>query len=170
MRNWLKTTLFVSVFSPALLSLAYVQYTIDGFSGSAPFFAAVGLFGIAITLGIMRLIQKHGEVIAFTAKKVENNDVMMLGVISTYIVPFLTKGAEITSGLAIAIICGIAFVLWFVGSLPPHPVLRLLKFRFYKVESSTGMVYTLISKRDLLHPNHVHRVKRISSSMLVEVP
>lgn len=170
MRNWLKTTLFVSVFSPALLSLAYVKYESEGLVTETLFYALAGVFGTAFTTLILAAIKRSGETIAFSAKKIESNDSLMLGVVSTYFIPFLTKAADITPGVAIALMLMIAGVMWFTSSLPPHPVLRVLSFRFYKVEAANGVVYTLVSQRELLDPKHVRRVKRISGSMLVEIP
>lgn len=170
MRNWLKTTLFVSVFSPALISLAIVKYMSEGFVRDVAYYAAGGILGTALTIAIISVIKRKSETIAFTAKKIKSNDAVMLTVVSTYFIPFLARASDITLGVAAVLIAAAAGVMWFTSSLPPHPVLRLLSFRFYEVESATGVVYTLVSQRDLLDPKHVRRVKRISSSMLVEVP
>lgn len=45
----------------------------------------------------------------------------------------------------------------------------MLNYRFYKAESVNGVVYTLITQRDLLDPKEVKSVKKISNSMLVEI-
>jgi hypothetical protein len=45
----------------------------------------------------------------------------------------------------------------------------VLSYRFYKAEAANGVVYTLITNRNLLDPANVKRVKGISGSMLLEV-
>ena len=68
-----------------------------------------------------------------------------------------------------AITVGLIFVVaWFVSNIPSHPILYLFKFRFYKVESNDGMVYTLITRRIIRSPSNVTRVMKLSSAMLME--
>jgi hypothetical protein len=59
-------------------------------------------------------------------------------------------------------------VAWVVSNIPSHPVLYLAKFRFYKIESESGMVYTLITRREIRSPKNITVVKQISNSMLME--
>ena len=168
MRNWLKTVLFLSAFSPALISVAVARYWEKGFSWEVIYYALAGLAGAAVSLAVIALIRRYGEVINFTAKKIESNDMLMLGVFVSYTIPFLTKSSDITVGIVIAVFCVLAVFQWLTSSLPPHPLLRILRYRFYKVESDGGVVYTLLTHRELRSPKSVKRVLRISSSMLME--
>ncbi|MEE7476622.1 hypothetical protein [Methylobacterium hispanicum] len=93
----------------------------------------------------------------------------MLGVIVTYFIPFIGKAADITVGVVLAILALVGAALWMSSSILPNPVLRVLGYRFYKAETANGVVYTLITQRDLLDPRHVRTVKRISGSMLLEI-
>lgn len=92
----------------------------------------------------------------------------MLGVLLSYVAPFLGKASEVTVGIVLCFFALGAVMLWMTNALLPHPLLRLLKYRFYKVESERGVVYTLISRRELIDPKNVTRVWRISNSMLME--
>ena len=69
----------------------------------------------------------------------------------------------------LAILALVGAALWMSSSILPNPVLRVLGYRFYKAETANGVVYTLITQRDLLDPRHVKTVKRISGSMLLEI-
>ena len=60
-------------------------------------------------------------------------------------------------------------VFWFTDVSLPSPLMRVMGFRFYKTEASNGMVYTLISNRQIMDPKDVRWVKKISASMLLEV-
>lgn len=168
MGNLMKTVLFLSAFSPIFLSLSVVKYLNSGIVEDVFYYAFAGIIGISITLLIIGKLKKSAEVISFSAKKIESNDAMLLGVVASYFVPFVAKASEITMGGTIVLTITVAVILWFMSSIPPHPLLRVLSFRFYKVESAAGVVYTLISQRELLDPKEVRQVKRISSSMLME--
>lgn len=168
MRNWLKTLLFLSAFSPALLSIAASRLFTQGFSVDQIYYGLAGIFGVLAGAGIMRFLRHYGEVLTFKAKKIEATDSAMLAVVATYIVPFIGRAADITLMFILCLTILLATVLWLTSSLIPHPALRLLKYRFYKVESDKGVVYTVITRRDLDDPADLTKIRKITSSMLVE--
>lgn len=168
MRNWLRTLLFISAFSPALITLAYVRYETYGWRMDVLQLIVIGVIGSFLPLAIASLIAKQGETIAIQAKKVESHDIALLGFIVSYLVPLVTKGIYMSVNSIALLLLGIGGVMWLVTSLPAHPLLRVFRFRFYKLESSTGMVYTLISRRAIRDPRDVKAVKKISESMLME--
>jgi len=168
MRNWLRTLLFVSAFSPALITMAYVRYDIYGCRTDVFQLIIIGLLGSIIPVAVMKLVKDQGESFHIQVKKVESSDFMLLAFVGSYLLPLILKGAEISVN-AIAVVLTITGVLlWLISSLPAHPLLRALKFKFYKLESSTGMVYTLISKRKIIDPKEIKSVKKISETMLME--
>ena len=169
MRNWLKTLLFLSAFSPALITIAVARYMDKGYSPDVAYYAAVGAAGGCLSMAIIKLIQIHGEIINFSAKKIDSNDALMLGVLLSYALPLIGKTSEITVNVVICLIVLAGLVLWMTNALLPHPVLRVFGYRFYKVESDRGTVYTLLAQRELIDPKNVTQVRRISSTMLVEV-
>ncbi|ATJ91010.1 hypothetical protein CIW82_10235 [Acetobacter tropicalis] len=168
MRNWLKTVLFLSAFSPALLSIAIARCWTGGLTVVVGFYVVLGILGSLLAMLVMRILRQKGEVINFTAKKIKSNDALMLGVVSTYFLPFIGKAADITPSIVLALLLLVAIILSLQSAIPPHPLLRLLRYRFYEVESASGVVYTLITRRDLHDPKQISAVRVISSSMLVE--
>jgi hypothetical protein len=167
-RNWLKTLLFLSAFSPALLSISASRYFTQGFSIDQVYYGLAGILGVSVGAGIMRFLRRYGEVLTFKAKKIEAMDSAMLAVVATYIIPFVGKASEITLPAILCLTMLLAVVLWVTSSLIPHPALRCLKYRFYKIESDAGVVYTVITKRDLHDPKDLTQIRKITSSMLVE--
>lgn len=168
MRDWLRTVLFMSAFSPALITLAYVRYDIYGWRTDVLQLGIIGLIGSLIPFAIMEMVKSHGESFKIQAKKIESSDFLLLAFVGSYLLPLVLKGADVSVN-AIAVILGIAgAVLWLISSLPAHPLLRVMKFKFYKFESSNGVVYTLISRREIRDPREIGIVKRISPNMLME--
>lgn len=168
-RNWVKTALFVSVFSPAVLSLALAKFlensrlSIDILS-----LTALGLLGLASLKILLHFFEAESETFTISVKEIERNDALMLSIVSTYVIPFFTA-----SRVDVAVILGLiilgAVVLWMMSAIPPHPMLRIFGYRFYKIKSASGVVYTLISRRDIPDPGEVKSVKRISGAMLMEI-
>lgn len=168
MRNWLKTLLFISAFSPVLLTLAYVRYDLHGWSVVVMQLLIIGMLGSIIPLLIMNMLTQSSESIAFEAKKIESNDFMLLIFVGSYLTPLIARASDLQFGMIIILTATLILILWLVNSLPTHPLLRIMKFRFYKIESSTGVIYTLISKRDIRDIQSVRLVKKISETMLME--
>jgi len=168
MRDWLRTVLFVSAFSPALITLAYVRYDVHGWRTDVFQLGIIGLIGSAIPFAIMMLIKKQGEDFQIQVKKIESNDFMLLAFIGSYLLPLVLKGTDVSVNAIAAILAIAGMVLWLMSSLPAHPLMRAMKFKFYKIESSNGVVYTLVSKRAILDPKDICLVKRISPNMLME--
>jgi hypothetical protein len=169
MRNGLKALLFLSAFSPALVSVGAARLISGGQFWDAIYYVVAGAMGSLSAVYILAALKWHGESFPFQAKKIESNDALLLGIIATYIFPFFLRAADITVGIVIGILIALWVVFWFTDAPTPSPLLRILGLRFYKVESINGMVYTLIARREILDPSNVKMVKKISGSMLLKV-
>ena len=168
MRNYLKTLLFLSAFSPALITLSYVRYDAHGLRTETTILATLGIIGFLSSTVIIKFLNKKCESFRVIVKKVESNDFMLVVFVASYLTPLVVKCADISFNKIMAILSIIALLFWLTNSLPAHPLLRLFRFRFYKVELFNGMVYTLISKREIRDPSQITLVKKVSETMLVE--
>jgi hypothetical protein len=168
LRNWLKTILFVSAFSPTLLVLAGVRYYSGVVDTLFYQLIVISVIGITLPFLILSWVKINTEDLNFTAKKVESADYYLLVFLASYASPIIMKIAEIDFGLMLLTVGVIFIVAWVVSNIPSHPVLYLARFRFYKIESESGMVYTLITRRQIRNPKNITVVKQISNSMLME--
>lgn len=168
MRNSLKTVFFLSAFAPSLLAWAIVKFNTEGYSITVFQLTFIGIIGSILPVGILHLVKTQGEQFNIKAKKIESNDIVVFGFVASYFLPFIAKANEISDSLLIIIILLLMFFMWIVNNIPAHPLLRVIKFHFYKLESDDGVVYTLITRRELLSPSEVKHVKKISSSILLE--
>ncbi|WP_219702871.1 hypothetical protein [Marinomonas lutimaris] len=168
MRNWIKTLLFTSAFSPTLLALAFVRFQIQGVDFTVYQLIIISVLGTIIPLLILAKANRSTEVVRFQAKKIESTDFFLLAFVASYIAPIIMRAVELDFTIISTISALIVAVLWFMTAIPSHPLLYLFKFRFYKVESESGVVYTLLTKRELKDPKNIKNVKCISHSMLME--
>lgn len=126
------------------------------------------MLGLVLFCLIFQLVMTQGEKISFNAKKVESTDYFLLVFLAAYTAPIVMRMVELNFRV-ISIILGLLMVtLWILPYIPSHPLMYLLKYRFYKVESDSGVVYTLISKRNIRDPKSIKQVIAISDSMLME--
>ncbi|MGY4234991.1 hypothetical protein ACVIIW_003938 [Bradyrhizobium sp. USDA 4449] len=169
MRNTLKTVLFVAAFSPALISVGFARLFAGGALWDAVYYVFAGFVGSLLVVYILSALKWKSEEFPFSAKKIESNDVLLLGVVVTYIFPFLARATEITVSAILLIGLVVWVIFWLTDATIPSPLMRLVGYRFYKAEAANGMVYTLITRREIFDPQQVRAVKRISGSMLLEV-
>ncbi|MBB1274594.1 hypothetical protein [Psychromonas sp. SR45-3] len=168
MRNWIKTLLFVSSFSPTLLALAYVRYNIGGFDTEVFQLIIISILGTALPLLILAKVTSSTEALRFECKKIESSDLYLLAFVASYTAPIIMRAVELDLTIISALTLILVAVLWVMASIPSHPILYLFKYRFYKVESDSGVVFTLLTRRELKDPKNIKLVKPISHSMLME--
>jgi len=94
MRNWLKTVLFMSAFSPVLFSLAYVRYQSHGMDREIWQLMIIGIVGSTLPFMILYLIERTAEAIPIEAKKIESNDFMLFMFIASYLFPIAAKASD----------------------------------------------------------------------------
>ena len=133
MRNWLKSLLFVSAFSPALLALAGVRYYSVGLDTVFYQLTIVSVIGMTLPFLILNLVRNQAETINFKAKKVESADYLLIVFLASYIAPIILKVAEINFEITALIVGVLLVAVWFISYIPTHPLLYIAKFRFYKV-------------------------------------
>lgn len=168
MNSFIRTVLFLTAFSPVLFSLAYVRYDMNGWSAEIAQLLIIGVLGSLLPWLILKELAKRSEVIPFRAKKVEPTDFMLIVFLFSYVVPLVGRFAGMDFEHIIVVLVVFAVLCALVQSIPAHPILRLFHVRFYKVESESGMVYTLISREELRSPAQVSQVHLISTTMLLK--
>ena len=169
MRNWLKTVLFISSFSPVLIIWTFLQWYQNGINIIGMQVLFIGLLLTFIPFLIFAAVKRQGEVFTFTAKKVESTGFLIFIFVASYCLPFLMRYTNWPAEMVWLVIATLMIVLWLVDFMPAHPLLALMGYRFYKVEATNGMVYHVITKFDILSPGSIKSVKKISDSLLVEV-
>ncbi|MGY4570493.1 hypothetical protein [Bradyrhizobium sp. USDA 3256] len=168
MRNSLKAALFIAAFSPALISVGLARLLSGSPFWDAIYYVFAGFLGALAIVYILSALKWQGETFPFAAKKIESNDVLLMGVVVTYIFPFFIRAADITLATIALLALVVGIIFWFTDATAPSPLMRIFGYRFYKAEAANGMVYTLITRREILDPRDIKAVKRISGSMLLE--
>jgi hypothetical protein len=168
MRNGLKTILFVSAFSPSILVLAGVRYySIGRVDTLLVQLLCISLLGTFLPFLIIWMAKSEAESMNIEIKKVESADYYLIVFIGSYAAPVIMKMAEIDFFMTTMITGVVFWVAWLVSNIPSHPLLYLIKFRFYKIESVDGMVYMLITRKTIRSPLEICCVQKISNGMLM---
>lgn len=166
MNTTIRTLFLLSAFAPAVFFAAIAQVYKHGGSMEAYGWIGGGALACVLPLLIISAASKQLSTISFSAKKVESQDWMLVGILISYFVPIITNLNDLGVLALIAVIA--AVVLATLDAIPGHPVLHIFRYRFYKVEGANGMVYILIAKRKLLSAADVKSVRQLSAQLLLE--
>ncbi len=168
-RNWLKTVFFISSLSPTLLVAAAVRIYSDlKIDITSIQLIIISILGTLLPILIFMLLRRESEVLTFKAKKVKSADYFLLVFLASYASPIVMKIVQAPTEASVAIAILVCLAASVISNIPSHPVLYIFKYRFYEVESDDGMIYTLITKRNLRTPSSISRVIRISNNMIME--
>lgn len=167
MNTLIRTLLFLSAFAPAILLSAMTQlYKLKG-STEIYGFIIVGALACIFPFFVIRAAECKTETLAFSAKKIESQDWLLVVFVVSYFIPIITKLEDLQVLALVTIIA--AVLLATLEAIPCHPILHVFRYKFYKVEGNNGMVYTLISRRRLLSASDIKSVRQLSPLLLLEV-
>jgi len=167
MRNWIKTILFASAFSPVLIVAGGIRIYVHGLDNISIQFFLVGLIGLTVPFIVLRMISNLSESFSIKVTKIKSSDELLPVFLVSYALPFL--GFTSLSGIAIMLIVVLVmFVLYLINKITSHPVLYLFGYRFFEIESEQGVTYVFIGNRRIRNPKTIHFVKRITDAMLME--
>lgn len=162
----IRTLFFLSAIAPAMvLSAAALLYK-QGGSTELYGWIAAGSFACIFPFLVIRAAAAQTELLAFGAKKIESQDWVLVVFVVSYFVPLITRLEDLQMLALISVVA--AVILATLEAIPCHPMLHVLRYRFYKVEGANGMVYTLISRRRLLTAADIKSVRQLSSQLLLE--
>jgi hypothetical protein len=162
----IRTLFFLSAIAPAVVLSAAAQVYKFGGSYETYGWIAAGALACVFPFLVIRAAGVQTEILAFSAKKIESQDWLLVVFVVSYFIPLITKLEDLQ---VLALISAVSAVLLAtLEAIPCHPMLHVFRYRFYKVEGANGMVYTLISRRKLLSAADIKSVRQLSPQLLLE--
>lgn len=166
MNTIIRTLFFLSAIAPAVVLSAAKQLYKQGGSTETYGWIAAGALACVFPFLVIRAVAAQTEVLAFSAKKIDSQDWLLVVFVVSYFLPLITNLEDLQTLALISVIA--AVLLATLEAIPCHPMLHILRYRFYKVEGANGMVYTLISRRRLLSAADIKSVRQLSPQLLLE--
>lgn len=166
MNGVIRTIFFLSAFAPAVLVSAVLQFWEIGGTFDVLVWIAASSLACLLPLLVVKAASRMSEQLPFSAKKVESQDWLLVVFVVTYFLPLITKVQDLQVFVWIFVLA--AVVLATLDTIPCHPVLHVMRYRFYKVEGANGVVYTLIARRRLLSAADIKMVRQLSPQLLME--
>ena len=162
----IRTLFFLSAMAPAVVVSAAAQIYKHGGSTPAYGWIAAGALACVFPFLVIRAATSQAEVLAFSAKKIDSQVWLFVAIVVSYFIPLISNLEDLQVLTLIVVVA--AVLLATLDAIPCHPMLHVLRYRFYKVEGVNGMVYTLITRRKLLAATDIKSVRQLSTQLLLE--
>lgn len=108
------------------------------------------IFLVSLGLALLVFVKKHLEKLSFSFSSVEVADRESLGLLVVYLVPLLRTSFSDLEYLVLVPAVAIFLALALTGhNYHFNPLLRLFRWNFYKVSTSEGVTYILITRKTL---------------------
>ncbi len=161
----------LTAIAPLSVSLAYIYAVHDHNIQYAAIAAFLCLLLGAFSRWVIDQSRRKLERLPISIKKAKSADKEVIGFFIAYVFPLIFRG-QASAGIDawIVVACLLLFVLWSTHSLQVNPVLGILGFHFYEVETADGITYLLITQRKISNVPSIKEVVQLSEYGILEAP
>ncbi|MDB5797227.1 MAG: hypothetical protein JWP36_1129 [Paucimonas sp.] len=159
----------LTAIAPLSISLAYV-YAVREHNLTFALLAVLVCFVLALlSVWIVKKARTQLEHLPIKIKKVKSADKEVIGFFIAYALPLIFRG-DGAPDIGAWLVAGgmLLFVLFSTHTLQVNPVLGILGFHFYEVETDEGITYLLITRRQINNLRSVTAVVQLSEYGILE--
>lgn len=168
LNGFLKILLALTAVSPVSLTWAVADYSRSGFKITQCYAVIGGLALVVLCYAIIRVAKNRATLITFKASSVKTMDNEVVAYVVTYLFPLVTPAGEVSVGAQLFIMFMVVFLLSTAHAFTFNPVLSILGYHFYEVESDAGVSYILLSSNTITDVKSIKSVGRLSNFLLIQ--
>jgi hypothetical protein len=165
-----KVFLVATSLAPISLTLAFLDVR-SGHLAQALGWLLFALLLVLSTRFILYLSRKQLEVLPIKLCKAKTSDREVIGFLLAYVLPLaLTSGTTPqVDGWAIGFLVALfGLVVWGTHAYDFNPLLGLIGYHFFEVETDSGITYVLITKRSIVSVHQVAEVVQLTEYVLLD--
>lgn len=164
-----KLMLTSTAIAPVFVTYAWVAY-FEGFELAAFLLLMASLSLVFLCLGLLSYAKRNLERLRFDAISVEAADRENIAFLLLYLLPLFTEQfSTLNWQLWIPAILIFAAVVATGYSYHFNPLLGLIGWHFYKVNTKEGVSYVLITRKQLRNANEVMNVGQLTEYIVIEL-
>jgi Kef-type K+ transport system membrane component KefB len=161
--------LTASAIAPVGFTYAWVAYAQDE-TFTATLALGVSLIAVVVCLVVLAFARKNLEAMPFTPASIEAADNENIGFMLLYLLPLFTdKINTLNWQLWIPTVAIFAIITATGYSYHFNPLLGLMRWHFYKVSSSEGVTYVLITRKHLRTAASSLSVGQLTEYILIDL-
>jgi len=160
--------LALTAIAPLSISVAFVFARAGHYAWAAVAVAACVALGW-LARWIIGRASATLETLPVSIVRARSADKEVVGFFVTYALPLVLHGQSSPDLIAwIFAAAMLVFVLWGTGTLQVNPVLGVMGFHFYEVDTRGGIAYLLITRREISNAMTVTQVVQLSEYGILE--
>jgi hypothetical protein len=161
--------LTASSIAPVGLTYAWVAWMQDELQ-VAVWAAAAGLAAVVSCIAVLYFARKHLEAMPFASKEIEAADSENIGFMLLYLLPlFSGKISSLNWDLWLPTILVYAVIVATGYGYHFNPLLGILQWHFYKITSTEGVKYVLITKKHIRSAAEIMSVGQLTEYILIDL-
>ncbi len=164
-----KAALVATSAAPIFVAAAFARWRAEGSPSEVLALIAISALLAAAALWIIRHADGSLQVSTLDIKKAKSADKEILAFFLAYASPiFLSKMIEVSIVDIVVYGALIVMVLLGTNSLNVNPVLGLLGYNYYEIDSEDGISYLLISRRKIYDVKQIKHVVQLTEYAVIE--
>lgn len=164
-----KVMLTSTAITPVLFTYAYAAYRAGAY-GQCWLLIAFGGVLFNLCLFMLSYSQKNLERIDFTITKAEIADRENIGFLLLYLLPLFTSSfSSLNWSVWVPVTAVLAAVIGTGYSYHFNPLLGIMRWHFYKVETQEGISYVLITKKQLRSAMTVKGIGQLTEYIVLDL-
>lgn len=162
--------LVVTSTAPILLTYSFMLWVEKKsvFEICRPILIAILL--VVLCMSILKFSTKYIQVTPFHITSIKSTDSGVISFFIAYLMPLVTVSTkQINHDIVTFIIVLMAFITWTTNSYSINPLLCMVGYHFYEVETRGNVICLLISKKILINKSDITQVVKLSEYIALDI-
>lgn len=130
----------------------------------------IAILLVIICMGILNFSSKHIQITPFYVESIKPADSGVINFFIAYLMPLVTiSSQQINHNTVTFIAVLMAFVTWTTNSYSINPLLCMVGYHFYEVETSGKITCLIISRKIIINKSDITRVIKLSEYVALDI-
>lgn len=165
-----KAMLVSTSFAPVLVSYSFVLFLEEKSLKIIMIPLIIAIVLAIICMCFLGKAKENMQVIDFPISSIKTADGEVLGFLAAYLLPFITLTSNQINTIILMYVFVLFFiVIWTTNSYHVNPIISLLGYHFYEVETISNITFLLITKKDLVNTSNIQKVVQLTEYMVLDI-
>lgn len=167
----LKLFLVATALAPIFFTLAFLQYRHSAFWPQGWIYLSLAVLLTAGCVALLNGAKRRLEILQFEVTTATTADREVIGFLLAYVLPlvlFETSGVTLDGWTIAFLLLLFVVVVWGTHSYDFNPILGILGYHFYEVQTPGGISYVMITRRKIVSVREVTKVVHLTEYVVMD--
>jgi hypothetical protein len=163
-----KLFLIGTAFSPALFTLAFLEYMRGTNRLYVVSYLIVAVLLAFICWSLLRTANRQLEVLPFQVLSMKTADNEILAFVIAYLLPLIGISGAIQTSVLLFVLGLILVIIWTTHAYHCNPILGLMGYHFYEIVTDGNVTFILVTRKTLRQCKEVKRVVQLTDYIVLD--